>query len=198
MGVTFTQLDALQELVNVGVGHAASILNEMLGAYIHLQVPCVKVLPANEANLELALQIGDTYVSAMQLKFTGSLGGTALLIFPLDSAAQLVTMLMGEETDLPDLDAVKRGTLCEVGNILLNSVMGEISNALSQSLNYSIPFYFEKKIQDILTASDVMITSTILLAQTHLICHSLQVTGDIILVFTMYSFDNLLLALDLA
>lgn len=197
MSISANQLDALQELVNIGVGRAASVLNEMLDAHIRLQVPYIKVLSPQEASKELEQQIGSTHVSAMRLAFTGALGGTALLIFPLDSAAKLVAVLMHEETDLPDLDAVKRGTLSEVGNILLNSVMGNVSNVLEQSLRYSIPFYFEETVNNLLRSTDVIDQSTILLARTHLACDLLQITGDVILIFTVHSFDTLLLALTL-
>lgn len=198
MCITNTQLDALQELVNIGVGHAASILNEILSAHIRLQVPHIKIVSPQELNQTLEDQVGNTLVSAMRLPFTGSLNGAALLIFPLDSAAQLVTVLMCEETDLPDLDAVKRGILGEVGNILLNSVMGEISNALQQALRYAIPFYYEESAHNLFPVSEWQKDTKILLAQTHLACDLLHITGDIILVFTVHSFDILLLSLDMA
>lgn len=197
MLIASDQLDALQELVNIGVGHAASLLNEMLGAHIRLQVPLVQVLPLHAIEAELEQRLGAIHVSAMRLSFTGSLEGAAMLIFPIDSAAQLVTVLVSEEIDLPDLNAVKRGTLSEVSNILLNSVMGEISNVLKESLRYSIPFYFEETINQLFASANLDQDSTILLAQTHLSCHSLQVTGDIILVFSVHSFDAFLLALNL-
>lgn len=198
MCITITQLDALQELVNIGVGHAASILNEILDAPIRLQVPQIKIVSPQELSRALEDQIGETLVSAMRLPFTGSLNGTALLIFPLESAAQLMAVVMREEIDLPDLDAVKRGILSEVGNILLNSIMGEISNALQQALRYAIPFYCEESAQNLLPGVEWKEETKILLAQTHLACELLQITGEIILVFTVHSFDVLLSSLDMA
>jgi chemotaxis protein CheC len=197
MGITVNQLDELQELVTLGVNQSASILNEILDTPIGLQVPTVQVLSLAETNQELDRRLGTIVVSAMRLSFSGLLGGNALLIFSIDSAAQLVAVLMGEETDLPDLDAVKRGTLTEVSNIILNSVLGEINRVLHQSLRYTLPFYLEESVQELLdTEPDDGVA--VLLAQTYLSCAPLQIVGNLILIFTVRSFDTLLLALDVA
>jgi chemotaxis protein CheY-P-specific phosphatase CheC len=43
------QLDALRELINIGIGRAAGVLNEMLSAHIQLYVPDVEILSAEES-----------------------------------------------------------------------------------------------------------------------------------------------------
>uniref|UniRef100_A0ACD5GZE0 Uncharacterized protein n=1 Tax=Desertifilum tharense IPPAS B-1220 TaxID=1781255 RepID=A0ACD5GZE0_9CYAN len=50
------------------------------------------------------------------------------MIFPTESASTLVSLLTGEKPGTPDLEAVKIGTLLEVGNIVLNGVVGTVSN----------------------------------------------------------------------
>jgi chemotaxis protein CheC len=197
MSITSSQLDGLQALANLGVNQSASVLNDILETPIALQVPTVQVLSLAEIHQKLDHQVGPIVVSAMRLSFSGFLGGKALLIFSIDSAAQLVAALMGEETDLPDLDAVKRGTLTEVSNIILNGVLGEINRVLHQSLRYTLPFYLEETVRDLLNA-ELDEESAVLLAQTCLHCAPLQIVGNLILVFTVQSFNTLLLALDLA
>ncbi|WAL58446.1 chemotaxis protein CheC [Thermocoleostomius sinensis] len=197
MSITSSQLDGLQALVNLGVSQSASVLNDILGTPIGLQVPAVQVLSLAETHQELDYRIGKIVVSAMRLSFSGLLGGSALLIFSIDNAAQLVAVLMGEETDLPDLDAVKRGTLTEVSNIILNGVLGEINRVLHQSLRYTLPFYLEATVRDLLNA-ELDDETSVLLAQTCLNCAPLQMVGNLILVLTVQSLNTLLLALDLA
>jgi chemotaxis protein CheC len=43
MKLTARQLDALQELVNIGIGQAAGILNDMIDSPIRLQIPYVQI-----------------------------------------------------------------------------------------------------------------------------------------------------------
>jgi len=138
MKLSTRQLDALQELVNIGIGQAAGVLNDMIDSPIRLQIPYLQILTPIDVEEELEQHLNGEQIAAVQLKFTGSFGGIAQLVFPTNSAALLVTMLTGEE-GTHDLDSVKIGTLSEVGNIVINGVMGAISNVLQQRLNYSIP-----------------------------------------------------------
>lgn len=199
MTATTEQLDTLQELINIGVGRSASILNDMISAHIQLQVPYLKLLSILEVEQELEKQLGQDHISAVRLGFNGFLAGIAQLVFPTDSALNLVVALTDEELDLADFNSVKIGTLSEVGNIVLNGVMGSLSNMLSQHLRYSLPIYLEDSVTNLLTAPDFEVeNSTVLLAQAHFNIQKLLVAGDIILIFKVGSFNSLLRVLDLS
>ena len=196
MNLSLEQLDALQEIVNIGIGKAASILNQMIDSPIRLQIPYLKVVPPETLQQQLEVQINGSLISAVSLKFAGSFAGTAQMVFPTESAALLVTMLTGEEIGSNDLDAVKIGTLSEVGNIVINGVMGAISNVLQQRLDYSLPNYIEGTIQTLLKSSDLATRTVILLARASFTIETLQIQGDIILIFNVNSFDTLLAAIN--
>jgi chemotaxis protein CheC len=194
--MTAMQLEALQELLNIGVGRSAAMLNRMVGVHVRLQVPLVKVLPESELIWELQQHLGPERVAAVRLGFSGSFNGIAHLVFPAPSAARLVAALMSEDPEAQDdLDAIKVGTLSEVGNVVLNGVMGEISNLLHQQLKYSIPTYAEAWATNLLSSPDVGRQVTILLAQARFSIEQFLVTGDIILLFNIDSFDVLLSAM---
>ncbi|WP_315787524.1 chemotaxis protein CheC [Fischerella sp. JS2] len=195
MNVTADQLDALQELINIGVGQAASLLNEMLDSHIHLEIPFVKVLTAADTYHELATRFQDDSLATVRLSFTGSFYGTAGLIFPTESASTLVAILTGEEPGSADLDAVKIGTLSEIGNIVINGVMGSISNVLKQHMNYTLPVYLEDTIENLLLPTRVS-DSNIILAQARFAIEKLEIIGDIILIFEVSTFDALLNAIN--
>lgn len=194
--VTEEHIDALQELINIGVGRAASILNEMVDSRILLQIPSVKVLSLADLQQELARRFDDGSFAAVRLSFTGSFSGTAELVFPTESASTLVALLTGEESGSPDLDAVKIGTLSEIGNILINGVMGSMSNVLKQRMNYALPVYAEDSIEKLLLLDSYSIPTVFLLAQARFTIEQLELIGDIILIFETSSFDVLLEALD--
>jgi chemotaxis protein CheC len=197
MKLSARQLDALQELVNIGIGQAAGILNDMIDSPIRLQIPYLQILSPCDVQEELEHHLNGEQIAAVQLKFMGSFGGIAQLVFPTNSAALLVTMLTGEELGTHDLDSVKIGTLSEVGNIVINGVMGAISNVLQQRLNYSIPSYTEGTVATLLTTSGGLSADTVvLLAQTRFIIERLHIEGDIILIFNVNSFDTLLAAIN--
>lgn len=195
MKLNADQIDAIQELVNIGVGRAASVLNEMLDAHIRLQVPYIKIGSPLDLQLELESSLGAEQVAAVRQDFSGPFSGIAELVFPTDSASILAAMLTGEELGTPDLDAVRIGTLSEIGNILINSVIGSIGNVLQQRLDYALPNYIEDTVENLLNLDDNNNDSTILLAQTQFTVEQLQIRGDIVLIFEVGSFDVLLNAI---
>jgi len=191
MKLTPDQIDALKELINIGVGRAAAMLNEMIKSRVYLQVPSVRVFSILQAKNELD-KLGIDRLATVQLQFKGPFSGTAALVFPPEGASNLVAVLTGEELGTYDLDSARAGTLSEVGNIVINGVMGSIGNVLKERINYSFPKYVEDTIESILTQSDLDLNGAVLLARTRFTVKKLQVEGDIIMVFEVGSFDTLL------
>ena len=197
MNLTEDQLDALKELVNIGVGQAAGMLNEMIAFRIRLQVPMIKLLSPMELQQELKTRVAQESLAAVQLDFSGSFSGSTQLLFPTESAATLVAVLTGEEPGSPELDALKIGTLTELGNIVINGVMGSISNVLTQPLHYEVPVYVEEEIEHLVPmVPEAMPTAMALLAQARFEIEELQVQGDIVInLLGVESFESLLSAI---
>jgi chemotaxis protein CheC len=195
MNPTPDQIDTLKELINIGVGRAAGMLNDMLQSRVSLQVPYVKLFTPVTLQEEME-KLGNEKLSTVRLTFKGPFSGIASLVFPPDSAAKLVDVLTGEEPGETDMDSIRTGTLTEVGNIILNGVMGSIGNVLEKHINYSIPTYMEDNIKKLMLADTLDANTTILLAHTRFSIEQLHIEGDIILLFEVGSFDALLTAID--
>lgn len=195
--ITEDQLDALQEFINIGVGRAAAMLNEMVESPILLSVPVLKLFDGKTLQQELEVRLNNHCFSAVRLGFSGSFSGSAELLFPIESASTLVALLTGEERDSPDIDGVKIGTLTEVGNIVINGVLGSISNLLKQRMDYELPTYYEDTIGHLLSSNHLFDLGTVfLLAQTKFEIRKLEIIGEIILIFEMTSFSELLACID--
>lgn len=192
MELTADEIDALKELINIGVGHAAGMLNEMLQFPIELQIPEVELLSPAELQEALKKRFGIEQLSVVQLGFNGSFSGSAQLLFPTESAVNLVSVLTGEDKASPDLDSLKISTLSEVGNMLINGVMGSIGNVLDQPLDYEVPYYTEEEIEQLLLKEESLDYGSVLLAPAHFYVEELQVQGDILLFFDVGSFKVLL------
>jgi chemotaxis protein CheC len=186
-------LDAIRELVNIGVGRAAGQLNQMTGSHIRLQVPTVKILPfADIISTESRVLSGDV-LSAVLLNFKGTFSGITAVLFPPTSAASLVMLMTGEKEQSPELDAMRVESLKEVGNIIINAVMGSIANVLSERLTYSIPAYYEGSFMAVTglqkkTAKD----EWVLLARTNFLIESLNIEGNILLILEVDSLIRLI------
>jgi chemotaxis protein CheC len=194
MSISILQLDALKELVNIGVGRAAASLNDLLESPIMLEVPEIRMLSYDELGDE-AGTLSESF-SCVQLGFKGSFSGIAALVFPPASAVKLVSALTNEEPETPGLDGVMAGTLNEVGNIVINCVIGTIGNILEKPFNFSLPNFLQGRLVDLLNVTSSAIPHEILLVRTHFIVEDRHVEGNIFLVFEAASFDALLEALD--
>jgi chemotaxis protein CheC len=180
-------IDALQELINIGIGRAANLLNQMVDSRIILEIPVVQILNLSDLHHELKLRFDEDTFAAVRLNFMGSFSG---------SASTLVSVLTGEEQGSPDLDSVKIGTLSEVGNIVINGIMGSISNVLCQHLHYALPTYLEDSIEQVLSLDNICEQAVFLLAQAQFGIEKLEIMGDIVLIFEMDSFDALIEAIN--
>lgn len=198
MQLTEEEINSFQEVINIGVGEAAGVLNEMLNAHITLAIPYIKELHPSHATGTLINQLGTGQLSSVELEFSGSVKGNAELVFPTDSASKLVQLIADEEmeSDDPDWDSMKIGALTEIGNIVISGVMGSISNLLSQKLDYLLPNYIEGEIETLLKRHIKKPEATLLLAQTKFIIEETQIRGDIILMFQVESVPILLSSLN--
>jgi len=132
------QLDALTELVNIGVSRAANSLRVMVGAQVHLSVPTVKLVNRASAIAILAEREVNNLVAVHQV-FEGDITGRALLIFPETKSLELVRAITGGDLPLEDIIELEQEALAETGNVLLNSCLATIANMLQRSLKMSLP-----------------------------------------------------------
>jgi len=189
--ITETQVEALKELINIGVGQGAEVLNSMLNSHINLSVPLIKFADKDSLSTILFPEI-DSNLSAVEMKYRGSFSGNVELIFPKQDAAKLVTLLLGESFVEGEMDEIRSSTLQEIGNVLLNAVMGTISNFFSFSLRYSLPSYQEGNIEDLLSHMDPQKSSVIICAHTTFSVANKEIEGILALFFALETFDELM------
>ncbi|MEM2124227.1 MAG: chemotaxis protein CheC [Methanolinea sp.] len=191
MNVTEDLVDAIRELINIGVGKAAGLLHEMTGTHIRLTVPEVRVIQYADLFTERTLT-GSTRLSAVVLHFSGPFSGMSVLVFPEESAAILIAALTGERIDEPDLDALQIETLNEVGNIVNNAVMGSLTNVIGERLTYSLPEYREGSLPDILGKPESALYDWVIVAVSKFTLEDLHVTGNILMIFEIGTLHVLL------
>ncbi len=197
MEISERQLDAIRELINIGIGRASGALNDLLESHIVLEVPKVEVISTHNLVVK-TLHIPSGSLSTVLLEFSGQFNGSASLLFPKDSALNLVCSLTGEDEESPDLDSLKIGTLTEIGNIVLNGVMGSIGNVLEERINYKLPKYQEQNIYQILEREADGDEKAVLLAQASFASEDRKIQGDVLIVFELGAFGDLLVCIDRA
>ena len=136
--LTPEQNDTLTELINIGVGAAASTLNELLQTHISLKVPRIFLCSLDQVAAEISEEMSQR-TSIVTLPFDGPVSGSSSLLFPAESAAKLAGIISDEDDEDEDSDLLKEGILMEVGNIVLNAIMGSLGNIFELQISYSFP-----------------------------------------------------------
>lgn len=122
MEITELQLDALQEIGNIGAGHAATALSDFLKRRIDMSVPKVWVVSFKE----IATIIGqlDLPQATVYIKVLGEAPGKTVFFFPLNSAEAIVQNLLGSQEKVDFLtDEMAQSVLKEVGNVMVSSFL---------------------------------------------------------------------------
>ncbi len=132
------ELDALTELVNIGVSSAATGLREMVGQQVLLSVPKVELLPRARA-VEILRKSESAKLIAVHQVFEGDITGRAMLIFPEAKSLEIVRAVAGGNLSLEDIMDLEQEALAETGNIILNGCLATIANMLERSLKMSLP-----------------------------------------------------------
>lgn len=136
--ITDLERDALTELVNMGVGRAATHLSRMVSDQVLLSVPSVDIIRREAAARFLAAREQSSLVAVAQ-RFQGSFSGRALLIFPEPNSLELARVVLGGDLSLEEIVDLEQDALAEIGNIILNGCLVVIANTLKDNLDISLP-----------------------------------------------------------
>src|SRR5437016_4636858 len=86
------QLDALREVANIGAGHAATALSQMIGETIMISVPRITV--ARLEDVPPHVSEPEEPVAAVLMHMMGDLTGRTMLVFPRKTAFRLAELLI--------------------------------------------------------------------------------------------------------
>jgi chemotaxis protein CheC len=197
MTVPAILLDALLETINLGIGQAANLLNRLVKNHVKMSVPSLAIYTEKE----LRDSLGDFRImslSAVELSYKGFITGQATLLFHKQGADALALLLLGDDVPPSDPDLFKIGILQETGNIVLNGVLGAISNFFGASLDYLPPIYEEGDFDSLILSKAKSVGASFIVARTHFMAEQTTIEGDIVLILDAAEIETLLRLLELA
>ncbi len=132
------QMDAIKEVGNIGAGHAATALSQLIEKKIFIKVPQVLLLSVTDIiNL---LGGPQALIAGVTMHVLGDISAKIVLILPRTSAVQLATMLTKQQADERQiLTALEHSAIKEVGNILAGAYLNALTEFLGLMLLQSVP-----------------------------------------------------------
>jgi chemotaxis protein CheC len=131
------QLDALREVANIGAGHAATALSQMVGETIMITVPTINI--ARLEDVPVQMSDPDEPVAAVLMHMLGDLTGRTLLVFPRRTAVRLASRLLNQTQNDQALSEMGQSAIKEAGNILSSAYMNALSDFMGMLLLPSPP-----------------------------------------------------------
>jgi chemotaxis protein CheC len=134
------QLDALREVANIGAGHAATALSQMIGGTIMISVPTINISRLEDVPPQVSGP--EEPVAAVLMHMLGDLTGRTMLVFPRQTAVRLTELMMhrSQKDDLDsELSEMAQSAIKEAGNILSSAYMNALSKFMGLMLLPSPP-----------------------------------------------------------
>ncbi len=138
MEFTAIQMDALQELANIGSAHSATTLSQMLNTNIGMSVPKIDIIDISKVGEFLTDELTPMVVFELQGEIPH--GGFLILHFPRDSAKRTANIVQGIESQnktIPWPEKVEhpfsemdQSAIIEVGNIMVSSFLSAASDLI--------------------------------------------------------------------
>jgi chemotaxis protein CheC len=194
-GLTELELDALTEVVNIGVSRAATSLRDMVGEQVFLSVPSVAITSPVHA-VELLGERESSLLIAVRQGFQGEFSGSALLIFPEKNSLELVRAVAGDHLSLEDVLELEQEALAEIGNVILNACMATIANLLNRRLVISLPEILSGSAVDLFQKSPSLLQEIVLFIHIDFSLRGRELNGYLAMIMDVPSLEALKLLVD--
>ena len=131
------QIDALKEVANIGAGHAATALSQLLETQITLEAPQAEVLQYGQ----LESRVGESHqYAALHMYVRGEMPAQMILLIDHDQALGFVRIFLNRVVaDAHIYDSIIESTLKELANIIAGSYLGAIVQLTGANIVPSVP-----------------------------------------------------------
>ncbi|MDD1690197.1 MAG: chemotaxis protein CheC [Methanoregula sp.] len=182
MDFTSKQMDALQEMANIGAAHSATTLSQMLDTQIGMNVPDITIVDIGK----VGEFITDELTTMIIFELQGDIphGGFLVLHFPRDSAIRTAGIMQGSAGAVHTFDEMDQSTIIEVGNIMISSFLSATSDLLGFNMLPSPPVLVVDMAHAAITSLVAQMTidvDDVILFQVRLSSEEYDIAGNILI-----------------
>lgn len=137
--------DVLRGLFNIGAGNAADMLSEIVQKRIGLQISGLELADSPDGSLKPEERFRESFGTKLMVStvsFADRMAGSASLVLPAGKMRRFVALFSQQGAFEPgnsDFTDVDFDVIREIGNVVLNSILGELKKLLNVSLSCDLP-----------------------------------------------------------
>ncbi|MCC2686317.1 MAG: chemotaxis protein CheY [Paenibacillaceae bacterium] len=131
-------MDILKEIGNIGAGHAATALSQLLDKQVDMLVPNARVIPF----WEISNSVGgpEKEVIAVYLRVEGDVPGNLFFILAKESSRKLLKQLVDSRYETgEEYSDMEKSALCEIANILAGSYLSSLADFTQLHMTPTVP-----------------------------------------------------------
>jgi chemotaxis protein CheC len=176
------QKDALKEVGNIGAGHAATALSQLLNTTIKLTEPSIDVIKFRDLSTRVGYE--NRIVAALHLYVRGDAPGQMVVLFDRENALEFVNVFIKRIIgDIQIFDSIVDSTLKELGNIIAGSYLTALISLTGINLLPSVPTLSYGTIQAAFrTLMSILPDQDVFLIESSFLDKGLTVSGQFILI----------------
>lgn len=153
------QLDAIREIGNIGAGHAATAISEMLGCVVEIDIPKAELVSIY--NLDSYYDDPRASYAAVFASSDNEKPFNFMFLIREEGVAKIVSMLVAKQFGMEmDVSSMPRdmveSALGETGNILLGSFLNSVNGLLGISSGITTPSVTHDTLASILSFVSAM------------------------------------------
>lgn len=191
--------DIIEEIGNIGSGHAVTALSKLVQGKIGMKQPTAKLVRVNK--LSDIVGGADVIVTGILITLTGDIEGMMMFLMDETSTLQLANILLKDidEKSIEDNDLID-SAIRESGNIITGAYLSALSQLLNMTISPSIPYLSIDMAGAILSVPAIefgKISDSALIIETEFNQDTKDVTGYFILMPTLESYDKILRSLEM-
>ena len=183
--------DALVEIFNIGVGHAAAAMSEIVNEEVTMSVPSITFLNRADAASLLGSKRDGERICVVSQHYEGAFATEAILMFPEDKSLEIVRLMVGDSMPLDQLTEMEQEAMSEIGNIILNSCVGTLANLFDSELHGSLPVYHVGTSAEILSVCSEQGNDVVLMLHIDFVLSKHQIHGYVAFVLDLSALHDL-------
>lgn len=130
---------ALNELTNIGLGHATTALADITARPLHMSIPYAE--PVALEHIPERLSDGEGLAVGVAMEIEGEAEGHILFLLDWNSARSLLSAVIGSAPEDPSqVGSLEASAMLEIGNIINSSFLSAIADMTQMELASTPPF----------------------------------------------------------